>query len=137
MGAFGPRFHLSIYTTRSANLMLQQLGLTIYLACLGLSAGAGFFETVLTTEGLKWVGISFALAMVPMLTVGVASAKFANTGYAKNVGMLCGGMANPIALNYANTTVEGDEPSVAYATVYPGCIFLRVFLAQIVMLIFT
>lgn len=137
MGAFGPRFHLSIYTTRSANLMLQQLGLTIYLACLGLSAGAGFFETVLTTEGLKWVGISFALAMVPMLTVGVASAKFSNTGYAKNVGMLCGGMANPIALNYANTTVEGDEPSVAYATVYPGCIFLRVFLAQIVMLIFT
>ena len=137
MGAFGPRFHLSIYTTRSANLMLQQLGLTIYLACLGLSAGAGFFETVLTTEGLKWVGISFALAMVPMLAVGVASAKFANTGYAKNVGMLCGGMANPIALNYANTTVEGDEPSVAYATVYPGCIFLRVFLAQIVMLIFT
>lgn len=137
MGAFGPRFHLSIYTTRSANLMLQQLGLTIYLACLGLSAGAGFFETVLTTEGLKWVGISFALAMVPMLAVGVVSAKFANTGYAKNVGMLCGGMANPIALNYANTTVEGDEPSVAYATVYPGCIFLRVFLAQIVMLIFT
>lgn len=137
MGAFGPRFHLSIYTTRSANLMLQQLGLTIYLACLGLSAGAGFFETVLTTEGLKWVGISFALAMVPMLAVGVVSAKFSNTGYAKNVGMLCGGMANPIALNYANTTVEGDEPSVAYATVYPGCIFLRVFLAQIVMLIFT
>ena len=136
MGAFGPRFHLSTYTTRSANLMLQQLGLTIYLACLGLSAGAGFFETVLTTDGLKWVGISFALAVVPMFLIGVLSSRMHKTGYARNVGMLCGSMANPIALNYANTTVEGDEPSVSYATVYPGCIFLRVFVAQIVMLIF-
>ena len=136
MGAFGPRFHLSTYTTRSANLMLQQLGLTIYLACLGLSAGAGFFETVLTTDGLKWVGISFALAVVPMFLIGVLSSRMFKTGYARNVGMLCGSMANPIALNYANTTVEGDEPSVSYATVYPGCIFLRVFVAQIVMLIF-
>lgn len=136
MGAFGPRFHLSTYTTRSANLMLQQLGLTIYLAGLGLSAGAGFFETVFTTEGLKWVGISFALAVIPMLIIGVISSRIFKTGYARNVGMLCGSMANPIALNYANTTVEGDEPSVSYATVYPGCIFLRVFIAQIVILIF-
>lgn len=136
MGAFGPRFHVTTYTTRSANLMLQQLGLTIYLAGLGLSAGAGFFETVFTAQGLKWVGISFALAIVPVLITGVIAARFFKVGYAKNVGMLCGSMANPIALNYANTTVEGDEPSVAYATVYPGCIFLRVFIAQVVILIF-
>ena len=135
MGAFGPRFHLATYTTRSANLMLQQIGLTIYLACLGLSAGAGFFETVFTSEGLRWVLISILLAIVPMLIVGVLTAKMSRTNYAKNVGMLCGSMANPIALNYANTTVEGDEPSVAYATVYPACMFLRVFSAQIIMLL--
>ena len=135
MGAFGPRFHLATYTTRSANLMLQQIGLTIYLACLGLSAGAGFFETVFTSEGLKWVLISILLAIVPMFIVGVLTAKMSRTNYAKNVGMLCGSMANPIALNYANTTVEGDEPSVAYATVYPACMFLRVFSAQIIMLL--
>ena len=135
MGAFGPRFHLATYTTRSANLMLQQIGLTIYLACLGLSAGAGFFETVFTSEGLRWVLISILLAIVPMFIVRVLTAKMARTNYAKNVGMLCGSMANPIALNYANTTVEGDEPSVAYATVYPACMFLRVFSAQIIMLL--
>ena len=136
MGAFGPRFHVTTYTTRSANLMLQQLGLTIYLAGLGLSAGNGFFETVFTAQGLEWVGISFALAVVPVLLTGVIAAKLFKVGYAKNVGMLCGSMANPISLNYANTTVEGDEPSVAYATVYPGCIFMRVFIAQVVILIF-
>lgn len=136
MGAFGPRIHLSTYTTRSANLMLQQLGLTIYLAGLGLSAGAGFFETVFTSDGLIWLLISLSLAVIPMLTIGIISAKIFKIGYASNVGMLCGGMANPIALNYANSTVEGDEPSVAYATVYPACIFLRVFSAQIIMLIF-
>ena len=136
MGAFGPRFHVTTYTTRSANLMLQQLGLTIYLAGLGLSAGNGFFETVFTAQGLEWVGISFALAVVPVLLTGVIAAKLFKVGYAKNVGMLCGSMANPISLNYANTTVEGDEPSVAYATVYPGCIFMRVFIAQVVILVF-
>ena len=135
MGAFGPRLHLSTYTTRSANLMLQQIGLTIYLAGLGLSAGAGFFETVFTSEGLKWVILSFLLAVVPMLLMGIVSAKIFKTSYANNVGMLCGSMANPIALNYANTTVEGDEPSVAYATVYPAGMFLRVFSAQIIMLL--
>lgn len=136
MGAFGPRFHLTTYTTQSANLMLRQLGLTIYLAGLGLSAGADFFSTVFTSEGIKWVGISSALAIIPVLTIGYIAAKFFNVSYAKNIGMLCAGMANPIALNYANSTIEGDEPSVAYATVYPVTIFLRVIIAQITIVIF-
>ena len=135
VGAFGPRLHLSTYTTRSANLMLRQLGLTIYLAGLGFSAGAGFFDTVFTTDGLLWVGISFALAVVPVLLVGIIACKVMKTSYAENVGMLCGSMANPIALNYANTTAESDEPSVAYATVYPLSIFLRVISAQIIILL--
>lgn len=135
MGAFGPRFHLSTYTTQSANLMLRQLGLTMYLAGLGLSAGADFFTTVFTAEGIKWVGISTALAILPVLLTGYIAARFFKVNYAKNVGMLCASMANPIALNYANTTVEGDEPSVAYATVYPATIFLRVIIAQVIIVI--
>jgi AspT/YidE/YbjL antiporter-like protein len=114
--------------------MLQQLGLTIYLACLGLSAGAGFFKTVFSYDGALWVLISLMFAIVPTVLVGVIAGRFFRTTYSKNIGMICGSMANPIALNYANTTVEGDEPSVAYATVYPGCIFLRVFTAQIIMM---
>ncbi len=136
MGAFGPCMHLSIYMSRSANLMLRQLGLTIYLAGLGLSAGAGFFDTVFSAEGLKWVIVSFALATVPVLLVGFAAAKFFRTDYADNVGMLCGGMANPFALDFADPNGEGEDPAVAYATVYPASIFLRVISAQLIMLLF-
>lgn len=135
MGAFGPRMHLSIYMSRSANLMLRQLGLTIYLAGLGLSAGAGFFETVFSSVGLKWVGISILLAVVPVLLTAFIAAKFFKTSYADNVGMLCGGMANPFALDFADPDGEGEDPAVAYATVYPASIFLRVISAQILILI--
>jgi AspT/YidE/YbjL antiporter-like protein len=136
MGAFGPRFHLATYISQSASLMLRQLGLTIYLAGLGLSAGAKFFDTVFSADGLVWVLTSCALAVVPVLIVGFIASRLFKTDYAKNVGMLCGSMANPIALNYANSTTEGDEPAVAYATVYPISIFLRVISAQIIMLAF-
>ena len=136
MGAFGPRFHIATYMSQSANLMLRQLGLTIYLAGLGLSAGNGFFETVWSLQGLKWVAICCALTIVPVLVVSLFATKVFKTDYAKNVGMLCGSMANPIALNYANSMAEGDEPAVAYATVYPISMFLRVILAQIIMIVF-
>lgn len=136
MGAFGPRFHLATYTTQSANLMLRQLGITIYLAGLGLSAGNDFFSTVLTEEGVRWIAISSSLAVIPVLLVGFIASRLFKISYARNVGMLCASMANPIALNYANSTVDGDEPAVAYATVYPVSIFLRVIVAQIVMVIF-
>lgn len=136
MGAFGPRFHLATYTTQSANLMLRQLGITIYLAGLGLSAGNDFFSTVFTTEGIRWIAISSSLAVIPVLLVGFIASRLFKISYARNVGMLCASMANPIALNYANSTVDGDEPAVAYATVYPVSIFLRVIVAQIVMVIF-
>ena len=135
IGAFGPRFHIPTYTTRSANLMLRQLGLTVYLAGLGLSAGDGFFSTVFTAEGLKWVLISISLAVAPVLIMGFLSAKVLKIGYAENVGMLCGGMANPFALDFAGTGSDGDDPAVAYATVYPANIFLRVISAQIIILL--
>ena len=136
MGAFGPRFHLTTYATQSANLMMRQFGIVIYLAGLGIDAGAHFFETVFRAEGLLWVGVGFALTIVPVLIVGFIAAQIVKIDYAQNVGMLCGSMANPMALNYANTTVEGDEPSVAYATVYPLSMFIRVILAQIVLVLF-
>lgn len=135
MGAFGSRLHLSIYTTRSANLMLRQLGIVVYLACLGLGAGENFFDTVFCTEGLIWIAVSFFLATVPVMLTGWIASKWLKVDYASNVGMLCGSMANPIALNYANTTVDGDEPAVAYATVYPFSIFMRVISIQIIMVL--
>ena len=135
MGAFGPRLHLSIYMSQSANLMLRQLGITIYLAGLGLSAGSSFFATVFTLEGLKWVLTSCTLTIVPVLIVGLVAAKILKTSFSHNIGMLCGAMANPMALNYANTVADSDEPAVAYATVYPVSIFLRVITAQIIILL--
>ena len=137
MGAFGPRFHLTTYTTMSANLMLRQLGIIIYLAGLGIDSGAHFFETVFRTEGLLWIGLGFLLTIVPVLIVGFIASQFFKLDYAHNVGMLCGSMANPMALNYANTTVDGDETSVSYATVYPLSMFIRVISAQLVLMLFT
>ena len=137
MGAFGPRFHLTTYTTMSANLMLRQLGIIIYLAGLGIDSGVHFFETVFRAEGLLWIGLGFLLTIVPVLIVGFIASQFFNLDYAHNVGMLCGSMANPMALSYANTTVDGDEPSVSYATVYPLSMFIRVISAQLVLMLFT
>ena len=137
MGAFGPRFHLTTYTTMSANLMLRQLGIIIYLAGLGIDSGVHFFETVFRAEGLLWIGLGFLLTIVPVLIVGFISSQFFKLDYAHNVGMLCGSMANPMALSYANTTVDGDEPSVSSATVYPLSMFIRVISAQLVLMIFT
>lgn len=137
MGAFGPRFHLTTYTTMSANLMLRQLGIIIYLAGLGIDSGVHFFETVFRAEGLLWIGLGFLLTIVPVLIVGFISSQFFKLDYAHNVGMLCGSMANPMALSYANTTVDGNEPSVSYATVYPLSMFIRVISAQLVLMLFT
>ena len=137
MGAFGPRFHLTTYTTMSANLMLRQLGIIIYLVGLGIDSGVHFFETVFRAEGLLWIGLGFLLTIVPVLIVGFISSQFFKLDYAHNVGMLCGSMANPMALSYANTTVDGDEPSVSYATVYPLSMFIRVISAQLVLMLFT
>ncbi|MDR1644446.1 MAG: putative transporter [Tannerellaceae bacterium] len=136
MGAFGPRFHVMTYTTQSANLMIRQFGIVIYLAGLGIASGAHFFETVFRAEGLLWIVLGFLLTMIPVLVVGFISSIVYKTDYAVNAGMLCGSMANPMALNYANTTVASDEPSVAYATVYPFSMFLRVISAQVMIMLF-
>jgi AspT/YidE/YbjL antiporter-like protein len=134
VGTFGPRFGLITYTTRSANLMLRGLGLALYLACLGLDAGAQFFETVMRPEGVLWIAVGFLVTVVPVLIVGLYALRVKHLDYATVCGMLCGSMANPMALNYANDTIEGDNASVSYATVYPLAMFTKVVLVQVLLL---
>ena len=136
IGTFGPRLHMITYTTLSANLMLRGIGLSMYLACLGLDAGAHFFDTVMRPEGAMWIGLGFALTLLPVLVMGWIALRWSRLDFGSTCGMLCGAMANPMALGYANDTIEGDNPSVSYATVYPLSMFVRVILAQVVLLFF-
>ena len=136
VGAFGPRFHLISYTTRSASLMLRKLGLSLYLACLGLDSGAHFLETVIRPEGLTWVAIGFVLTVVPVVVVGFIALHLGKLDFGTVCGVVCGSMANPMALAYANDTVEGNAPSVSYATVYPLGMFVRVILIQMILMFF-
>ncbi|MCS3052323.1 hypothetical protein NXV05_21280 [Parabacteroides johnsonii] len=132
-GDFGPRISLITYTTRSANLMLRALGLSMYLVCLGLDAGAHF-------------SIPYSVRRLIMDWFGGRIDYHSNSvGWIRGfqddedrfrfcIRMLCGSMANPMALNYVNDTIPGDNPSVAYATVYPLCMFLRVIIAQVLLM---
>lgn len=135
IGAYGPRFHMVAYTTTSANLMLRSLGLSMYLACLGLDAGRDFLATVARPASLVWIGFAFAITLLPVVLMSFVSVHWGKKSFATTAGMLCGAMANPIALNYVNDTLPGDKASVAYATVYPLCMFLRVIIAQIIVML--
>ncbi|MCI7309404.1 MAG: putative transporter [Prevotella sp.] len=136
VGSIGPRFHLISYTTRSASLMLRQLGLSLYLACLGLDAGKDFFHVVVRPEGLLWIGVGFCLTIIPILIIGTIALRTRKLDFGTICGVLCGSMANPMALNYATDTVKGETPSISYASVYPLGMFLRVIIAQIVVMFF-
>lgn len=136
IGSYGPRFHMLTYTTRSASLMLRGIGLSLYLACLGLDAGAHFFETVMRPEGALWVGVGFLITFVPVVIMAVLSLRIFHLDFGNTCGMLCGSMANPMALNYANDIIPNDNPAVSYATVYPLGMFLRVIIAQLILMIF-
>ncbi len=135
IGAFGPRFHMITYTTRSVNLMLRAFGLAVYLACLGIDSGAHFFETVVCANGLLWIGAGFLITFVPVVLILIILVKFTKTDYGLITGMICGSMANPMALDYLNDNIEGDNASVAYATVYPMSMFARVIIAQLLLIL--
>lgn len=134
IGAFGPRLHMVAYTTTSANLMLRSLGLSMYLACLGLDAGPGFVDMVCRPEALIWIGIAVLVTFVPVWLTGLYCVKKAGRSFSTAAGMLCGAMANPVALNYVNDTDEDDKASVSYAAVYPLCMFVRVIVAQVLVM---
>lgn len=136
IGTFGPRLHMVTYTTQSANMMLRALGLNLYLACLGLDAGEHFFETVMRPEGILWLALGLLITFVPVVITGIFAMRRLRLDFGSVSGMLCGSMANPMALSYANETIDGDNPSVAYATVYPVCMFLRVVIIQLVVMFF-
>lgn len=136
IGTYGPRLHLITYATRSANLMLRGFGLSLYLACLGLSSGGDFFETAISPTGLMWVGLGFLITIIPVLIMGLVAMRFSKVDFGSTCGMLCGSMANPMALNYTNDIISGEHASVAYATVYPLSMFLRVVIAQVVLMVF-
>ena len=136
IGRFGPRFHLVTYTTESANLMVRGLGIELYLACLGLNTGAKFFETVMCPEGLLWVGLGFLITVLPVSIMGIYAYKVKKLDFGQTCGMMCGSTNNPMALGYANTTIPGDSPAVSYATVYPLCMFAKVIIAQLIIMLF-
>ena len=134
IGTFGPRLHMVTYTTQSANMMLRAIGLNLYLACLGLDAGAHFFETIVRPEGIMWLALGLLITFVPVVLIGIFALRVMKLDFGSITGLLCGSMANPMALTYANESIEGDNPSVAYATVYPVCMFLRVIIIQLVVM---
>ncbi len=134
MGAYGSRLHLRTYTTRSANLMLRGIGLSLYLACLGIDSGVNFIDTMLRPEGALWIVLGFLITVVPVLLVAFWCLKWGKMDLGTTYGTLCGSMANPMALTYANDSVEGDAPAVSYATVYPLGMFLRVVIIQVLLL---
>lgn len=134
IGALGSRAHFISYTTRSASLMLRKFGLSLYLACLGLAAGKDFFATIIRPEGLLWVGVGFLLTVLPLIIIGVIALKTKKFDFGTICGLLCGAMANPMALSYANETIKGDRASVAYTSVYPLGMFVRVIIAQVIIM---
>ena len=136
IGRFGYRMKLVTYTTTSANMMLREIGLVLFLASVGIKAGAGFWDTVVQGDGLKYVGCGFRITIIPILIVGtIARLKF-KFNYFTIMGMLAGTYTDPPALAYANASCSKEAPAVGYSTVYPLSMFLRIFTAQIVVLFF-
>ena len=135
LGRFGYKLHLITYTTISANLMLRELGLCLFLASVGLSAGSGFVENVFSGDGLLWLGLGATITILPALIVAVI-ARFLKINFFTICGLVAGAHTNAPPLAYANSIAETDEPAVAYSTVYPVVTFLRILIAQFMILIF-
>lgn len=136
LGRFGFKLKLITYTTQSANLLLREIGITLFLASVGIKAGGNFVDTVINGDGLLWVACGVAITMIPMLFMGFIGRKFMKMNYFSLMGLLAGSSTDPPALAYANATAGNDAPAVSYSTVYPLTMFLRVILAQILILAF-
>ena len=134
IGRFGYRIKLVTYTTTSANMMLREIGLVLFLASVGIKAGAGFWDTVVSGDGLKYVGTGFLITIIPILIVGTIARIKYKFNYFTIMGMLAGTYTDPPALAYANSVCNREAPAIGYSTVYPLSMFLRIFTAQIVVL---
>ena len=133
---FGYHYKLVTYTTQSANLMLREIGITIFLACVGIGAGDGFVDTIVNNGGFAWIGYGFIITFVPLLIIGCVGRYFCKVNYFTLMGLMAGSTTDPPALAYSNATAGNDAPSVGYATVYPLTMFLRVLTAQLLILFF-
>ena len=133
---FGYHYKLITYTTQSANLMLREIGITLFLACVGLSAGDGFVDTIVNNGGFAWIGYGFIITFVPLMIIGCIGRYFCKVNYFTLMGLIAGSTTDPPALAYSNATAGNDAPSVGYATVYPLTMFLRVLTAQLLILFF-
>ena len=133
---FGYKYKLVTYTTQSANLMLREIGITLFLACVDISAGDGFVDTIVNNGGFAWIGYGFIITTVPLLIIGCIGRYFCKVNYFTLMGLIAGSTTDPPALAYSNATAGNDAPSVGYATVYPLTMFLRVLTAQLLILFF-
>lgn len=131
---FGPQYKMITYTTMSANLMVREIGISLFLACVGLGAGKGFIETVVNEGGYVWIGYGAIITVIPLLITGLIGRYGCKLNYYTLIGVLSGANTNPPALAYSNDLTSCDAPAVGYATVYPLAMFLRVLTAQLLIL---
>jgi putative transport protein len=136
IGRFGYKVHLVTYTTTSANMMLREIGLVLFLASVGIKAGDGFLETIVQGDGLKYVYTGFLITVIPIIIIGLIARLKYKFNYFTIMGMIAGTYTDPPALAYANSACSKDAPAVGYSTVYPLSMFLRIFTAQIIVLFF-
>ena len=134
IGRFGHKLHLVTYTTMSANLMLREIGIVLFLASVGIDAGANFVQTVVEGDGLLYVGSGFLITVIPLLIIGTISRLYYKVNYFTLMGLIAGSNTDPPALAYANQTTSGDAPAVGYSTVYPLSMFLRILTGQMILL---
>ena len=135
IGAFGYRYKINTYTSTSANLMLREVGLLLFLSSVGIQAGAHFWETIMA-GGLTYVWTGFLITIIPILIMGVVACKVLKLNYFTLMGLIAGSNTDPPALAFANQTAGNDAPAVGYSTVYPLAMFLRILVAQVVLLVF-
>ena len=136
MSKFGPKFKLVTYTTMSANLMLREVGISLFLACVGLDAGGGFVDTIVNQGGAIWILYGAIITVVPLFIMGAIGRWYFKLNYFTLMGLMAGSTTDPPALAYANSAAGNDLPAVSYATVYPLTMFLRVLTAQLLILFF-
>ena len=136
ISAYGTKFHLVTYTNSSANMLLREIGICLFLASVGIAAGKDFAATVFNIRGALWVSYGLVITVIPLLAMGIIARWKFKMNYLSIIGMMSGGYTDPPALAYANKVANNDAPSVAYSTVYPLTMFMRVIVAQLLILFF-
>jgi putative transport protein len=136
LSKYGYKFQLVSYTTPSANLMLREIGIVLFLASVGLASGEKFIPTLLSGDGFIWMGYGAIITILPLLIIGLFSRLVLKRNYLEVCGLLAGSMTDPPALAYAGSIAQSEAPAVAYATIYPLVMFLRIFVAQLLILLF-